>query len=214
MPAEAVIRKHFRTSRRRIEADNMPVLVRWGTRNKLPLVFADAGFTKGVEVGTKYGAYAIKLCEANPAMHLTCVDPYFAYGGLNQEKQDVIYAKAVENLKPYNVTLLRKTGLAALNDFEDESLDFVFIDGAHDFDNVCVDLIFWAYKVRVGGIISLHDWMAGHGAGVMQAINAYTHCHGIRPWYVTREMEATAFWVKRRRTRYILYVSPDGKRLL
>jgi predicted O-methyltransferase YrrM len=191
----------------------MPVLVRWGTRDKLPHVFAEAGLNRGVEIGTKHGTYAIKLCRANPNLHLTCVDPYFAYGGVNQEKQDTNRAMAVESLEPYNVTMVRKTSMEALADFENESLDFVFIDGAHDYDNACVDLIFWAYKVRLGGIISLHDWMAGHGAGVMQAINGYTHCHSINPWYVTREKEATAFWVKRRKTRYVTFVSPDGKKL-
>jgi hypothetical protein len=109
--------------------------------------------------------------------------------------------------------MVRKTSMEALADFENESLDFIHVDGAHDYDNACVDLIFWAYKVRLGGIISLHDWMAGHGAGVMQAINGYTHCHSINPWYVTREKEATAFWVKRRKTRYVTFVSPDGKKL-
>jgi predicted O-methyltransferase YrrM len=213
MPVEKVIRKHFRTSRRRIEADNLPVLVRWGTRMVLPLVFAEAKLNYGVEVGTKFGAYAMALCKANPDLHLTCVDPYFAYGGLNQEKQDVIRAKAIENLKPYNVTMLQKTSIAALDDFEDESLDFVFIDGAHDYDNACVDLIFWAYKVRFGGVIALHDYMAGHGAGVMKAIDGYTHCHNVKPWYVTREKEATAFWVMRQKPRYVLWVSPWGNRL-
>ena len=31
---------------------------------------------------------------------------------------------------------------------------------------------------------------------VVQAVDAYTHCHSIRPWYVTREKEPCAFWVK------------------
>lgn len=213
MPAEKVIRKHFRTSRRRIAADNMPVLVRWGKRDVLAKVFAEAGFTKGVEIGTKRGDYAKLLCNANPNLHLTCVDPFFAYGGVNQAYQDKMREDAARNLEMCNVTMLKKTSMEALHSFSDESLDFVFIDGAHDYDNACVDLIFWAYKVRPGGIISLHDWMAGHGAGVMQAINGYTHCHAINPWYVTREKEATAFWVKRHRKRYVTYVSPHGKKL-
>jgi hypothetical protein len=208
MDADEAIRKHFRTSRRRILADNLPVLVRKGRRNVLANVFADLRFNYGAEIGTQKGNYANVLCHANPNLHLVCVDPWLAYGGLKQHHQDTFYSMTVEKLKRYNVTILKKTSMEALHDIEDESLDFVYIDAAHDFDNVVLDLVCWAYKVKIGGIISLHDYMGGHGAGVMKAIDGYTHCHNINPWYITREMEATAFWVKRDRKKYKASLSP------
>jgi hypothetical protein len=36
----------------------------------------------------------------------------------------------------------------ALNDFEDDSLDFVYIDGNHEFPYVAEDLFHWSKKVR------------------------------------------------------------------
>jgi len=136
----------------------------------------------------------MELCKRNPNLHLCCVDPWIAVGHLSQSRQDGYYNRALSNLKPYNVTIIRKFSMDALSDFEDDSLDFVFIDGAHDFDNAIIDIIGWSKKVKLDGVIACHDYMSGHGAGVMKAVDAYTHCHKIEPWFVTREMEATAFW--------------------
>jgi predicted O-methyltransferase YrrM len=193
-PFHQAVQSRFRMSAERISSDNMPVLVRRGTRGTLAGVFADLGFIEGAEIGTMVGSYARVLCENNPNLHLYCIDPWVACGHLSQRRQNRRMAEAVKNLEPYNVTIVRKFSMQALNDFEDGSLDFVYIDGAHDFDNVCMDLIFWVPKVKNGGVIALHDYMAGHGAGVMKAVDGYTHCHKILPWYVTREREATAFW--------------------
>ena len=179
----------------------MPVLVREGTRKNLGLVFKDLNYTEGVEIGVRRGGFGRVLLRLNPNLHYTGVDPWKAIGtrGLKhrQEKQDLIYSDALEVLKPFEdrVTLLRMPSMEAVTDFKEMSIDFVFIDGAHDFDNVMLDIIHWSYKVKPGGIIACHDYMAGQSAGVMQAVDAYTHCHNIYPWYVTRERLPTAFWV-------------------
>jgi predicted O-methyltransferase YrrM len=49
--------------------------------------------------------------------------------------------------------------LRAADDFLDNSLDFVYIDAGHRFDDVVQDIIKWTKKVRKGGIISGHDYM-------------------------------------------------------
>lgn len=191
------IGKFFHTSKSRIARDNMPVLVRRGTRGNLTHMFAAMGLNIGAEIGTRYGAYAVELCKANPNLHLYCVDPWIAYHNISQQRQNIIHKSALENLADYNVTIIRKQSMEALADFGNETLDFVFIDGNHMFDYACADIIFWSWKVRKGGIVAVHDYMAGHGAGVMKAVDAYTHCHNIRPWFVTRESVPTVFWVKK-----------------
>jgi hypothetical protein len=84
----------------------------------------------------------------------------------------------------------------AVRKIKNESLDFVYIDGFHDFDWVMPDLIFWAQKVRRHGIVAGHDYYPFFRAGVMFAVDAYTRAHNINDWYVTREKEPTWFWVK------------------
>ena len=80
--------------------------------------------------------------------------------------------------------------------FEDESLDFVYIDGFHEFDYVMSDLIFWTPKVRPGGIVAGHDYYPFFRSGVIQAADTYTKMHNINTWYVTRERHSSFFWVK------------------
>ena len=42
--------------------------------------------------------------------------------------------------------------------YQNDSLDMVFIDGAHDYDSVKMDIGIWRPKVRYGGWIAGHDW--------------------------------------------------------
>jgi len=92
--------------------------------------------------------------------------------------------------------------MEALNDFENRSLDFVYIDGDHTFDGVITDIVFWAQKVRHGGMIACHDYCNGYLSGVVKAVDAYVYCHKIDPWFVIGEqarrietVAPTAFWV-------------------
>jgi hypothetical protein len=37
-------------------------------------------------------------------------------------------------------------------------LDFVYLDGAHDRDNVLIDVLLWKKKIKLGGFLSGHDY--------------------------------------------------------
>lgn len=175
--------------------DNNPWITRKGTRVMLAEFFRELGFTHGVEVGTKRGAYAKILCENNPDLRLTCVDPWKGGGRYTQGMQDAIHGQALMNLALYNIEIIRKTSMDAVSSFDDASLDFVFVDGNHEFDYAAMDIICWSRKVKPGGIVAAHDYMPLRAGGVVQAVDAYTHCHRINPWYVLWEREPTAFWV-------------------
>ena len=175
----------------------------WGssmryTRDRLGNLFALAGYTEGAEVGVRKGLFSRVLCKANPALRLYCVDPWMPYGGrkYTQEKQDHLFEVAQENLKPYNVTFIRKTSMEAAKDIKENSLDFVFIDGNHTFDFAMEDIIHWSQRVRSGGIVACHDFHYGSNVEVVEACMAYTRAHHIDPWYCTKESQPTAYWVK------------------
>ena len=174
--------------------NNLPWTTRRGTRDDLVRLFAQTGFTEGVEVGTQRGLFAKVLCDTCPSLHLTCVDPWQAYSSHPQEQQDGFYQTTVERLAGCNVTLVRKRSLDAATTFADASLDFVYVDGAHDFDNAAQDIIQWSAKVKPGGIVAVHDFDL---TDVRCAIESYVRCHHIIPWYLTNERHPTAFWVKR-----------------
>lgn len=163
----------------------------------LALAMADMGFQSGVEVGTLYGDSAEIWCSVNPKMKLNCVDPYGDYIKTHRKRDpDGVYKATSELLAKYDVTMIRKTSFAAVDGFKDGSLDFVHIDGDHLFDAVMMDLIAWAPKVRVGGIIALHDYFSLKWQGVTHAVNAYVCAHHINSWYITPDVSPTVFWEK------------------
>jgi hypothetical protein len=54
--------------------------------------------------------------------------------------------------------------------FEDRSLDFCFIDAAHDYESVKSDIFDWMPKVKIGSILSGHDY-SDSWPGVKRAVN-------------------------------------------
>ena len=83
--------------------------------------------------------------------------------------------------------------MQAVKDFEDESLDFVYIDGHHGFKYVTEDIFEWSKKIKKGGVISGHDYEYSRNPEnekktykmqVRYVIDAYTQAFGIDRWYV------------------------------
>lgn len=156
---------------------------------------ADMGFRTGVEVGTYFGGSAELWCSNNPSLHLTCVDPYMPYSKLGKRhNQDATFERTSECLSKYNVTMVRKKSMEAVDEFQDGSLDFVHIDADHSFDCCMQDLIGWVPKVRVGGLVIVHDYSSLNWNGVTQAVNTYLFAHGINKWYATFDVSPTIFW--------------------
>jgi hypothetical protein len=165
------------------------------SRYDLAPLFATLNFNIGAEIGVRRGRFSKILCQDNPKLKMFCIDPWTAIDTkYPQARQDQLYETAVQVLEPFDVTIIRKTSLDALADIADRTLDFIFIDGDHRFDAVMMDIILWADKVKRGGIISCHDVYGGE-VGVQKAVEAYVHSHNIVPWYITKELQPTAYWV-------------------
>lgn len=161
-------------------------------RNKLPILFRDAGFKVGAEIGVQQGQYSKRLCKLIPGLKLYAIDSWKAFPGyrehINQDMFDGFYKEALEVLAPYNCTLIREWSVEAAKQFDDGSLDFVYIDADHDFANVVKDIAAWSPKVRKGGVVSGHDFklMKNKAARhhVVQAVKGWTNCYRIAPWFV------------------------------
>lgn len=166
-------------------------------REVLGVLFRELGYVLGAEIGVRRGDFSEVLLKANPDLKLFCVDPWGPYPGRRYtiEIQEKIYQHAKKNLDKYNVEFVRKKSLDAVNDFENNSLDFVFIDGDHRFASVVQDICQWHVKVRSGGIIAVHDYFMGE-LGVFMAVEGFVKSYNIQPYYCTKEPMPTAFWVK------------------
>jgi predicted O-methyltransferase YrrM len=128
--------------------------------NKLP------SGSKIVEVGTYEGksfAYLIvEMVNAGKRFQITGVDS-FTFPDL--------YNKFNRNMKPVKElfdTIVDQSWNAPQK-FDDGSLDFVFIDADHVYENVKKDILAWMPKIKKGGIIAGHDFVNIH-PGVIQAV--------------------------------------------
>ena len=178
------------------------------SRDDLPEFFKELGFEVGAEIGVYKGEFSEKFCKAG--LTLYAIDPwriYKDYGNpRGQARLDFQYEHTQRVLSPYpNAKIIRKTSMEAINDFEDESLDFVYIDGNHEFRYIAKDLYEWAKKVKKGGIVAGHDYFfnkTGTGAQiwhVAHVLKAYIGSFGISNWYLlgskeTKEGEKRDKW--------------------
>lgn len=83
----------------------------------------------------------------------------------------------LENTKPVShlITVHESMSAPAASLFRDNSLDFVFIDAAHDYDNVIADINAWLPKVKSGGILSGDDYY--HFPDVKRAVSELLQGH-------------------------------------
>ena len=130
-------------------------------RDDLPELFKELGFKVGVEIGVFEGSFTEVLAKAG--LQGYGVDPWLVYEDYGSKSYQPVaekrYEKSKRRLAPYpNVTLLRETSMEAVKRFRDESIDFVYIDGNHQFKYVAEDIYEWHKKLKKGGVLCGHDY--------------------------------------------------------
>lgn len=120
----------------------------------------------GIEIGSETGATSEHLLCNKEDLILHCVDPFMPYNdksvsGANFPDHDKNhYQNFLNRMKLYEdrMILHRKTSDEALNDFEDDAYDFIFIDGLHEYDQVKKDIKNYYPKIKNGGVFAGHDY--------------------------------------------------------
>ena len=120
-----------------------------------------------VEIGSWKGAsaayMAVEIINSGKNIKFDCVDTWKGsiehglHATTQQEELYITFLKNIEPVKNY-ITAYRTYSTEAAKLYKDNSLDFVFIDAAHDYDNVLADITAWYPKVKTGGIIAGHDY--------------------------------------------------------
>lgn len=134
------------------------------TRDDFGMLFQEY-FLKGVgaEIGVQKGIFSRQILKYWKG-RLLCIDIW-------DNKEDLEDAKRL--LMP-EATLIKGYSGEISNNIEDESLDFVYIDADHHYENVRDDINAWFRKVRKGGIVSGHDYCRYQDYfGVIEAVNEF-----------------------------------------
>lgn len=131
----------------------------------------------GVEIGVSKGINAENILETLNISKLYLVDPYQAYAEygvfLSKEKEMRAFAEARSRLKHHKEKIgwiLKKSEDAAK--IIPDQLDFVYIDGNHNYPYVKKDIELYYPKVKSGGYLGGHDYSMRY-FGVIKAVNEF-----------------------------------------
>lgn len=145
---------------------------------------------RGAEIGTWKGANARILLERFPTLSMLMVDNFETPStaqGYKQRHQTQInevlqQARSVALDYAERCTLIVGNSQDIAPQIDDASLDFVFLDASHLYEDVKADINAWVPKVRQGGAVIGHDYN-GQGDrrgwfGVKRAVDEFAETHG------------------------------------
>lgn len=160
-------------------------LVRW---------IRELDFKTFAEIGVEHADFSKIIAQNNPQLKLYGVDPYLKYGDYHeydtQKQMDGIHQYAIDKMGGYikdgRYELIRKPSLEAVKDFEDESLDGVYIDGNHEGEFPYQDIVAWTKKVKKGGLVSGHDYVRIRALDftIKDALEKYVKENNIEPLFI------------------------------
>lgn len=119
----------------------------------------------GAEIGVCLAATTELFMKNVPnIVKYYAIDNYPIYvdwngGDLNKERQKLIKEYAFNVLKPYSnkIEFIYEDSSSFSEKLQDETLDFIFIDGDHSYEGFIRDLKNYYCKVKKGGIVSGDD---------------------------------------------------------
>lgn len=115
-----------------------------------------------------FARYFKKVYSIDPFMDNYDVnDPTCKEAGL-----PLVYLKFKENIAPYaNIEHIHKTSDEAVFGFAKESIDFIYIDGCHEYSQVKKDIQNYKPIIKTNGFITGHDYALKEIPGVTKAVN-------------------------------------------
>lgn len=115
----------------------------------------------GVEIGIWDGGNASVAIPYIKPKKYYMVDPYREWDGckFKQCEFDSVYSKMFSKFSTIPEAVILKTTSLEASKIIENDLDFVYIDGAHDYENKILDLKIWYNKIRKGGIICGDDYL-------------------------------------------------------
>ena len=124
----------------------------------------------GIEIGLSAGHTTKHLFNHIKGLKLHGIDPYPDYidwngDDLNGDRQKSAYDEFLENTNEYKDSLTHHKLFSdeAAKEIDDNSCDFIFIDGLHTYEQLTKDCHNYYPKLKTGGVFSGHDYTAIQG---------------------------------------------------
>jgi hypothetical protein len=145
------------------------------------------------EVGVFKGGFSQRILEVTEPESLHLVDPWqgdVSSGGVAAKGNDVHEAVRRRFQGPIadgQVIVHRASSLQAAAAFEDGTFDWVFLDANHGYQGMKADLEAWFPKVKPGGYVTGHDYVATKSYGVIPAVDEFAASHPVRMVALTED---------------------------
>jgi len=151
------------------------------------------------EIGVCQGSFSRDILNWGVS-RLYLVDPWKELSdapcGITDEQHEKFYQDCLANIRGCEdrTTVLRMLSAEAAKTIPDGTLDFCYIDANHRYEGISVDLPTWWPKVRSGGILAGHDYLA-LGLGVNQAVTEFTEANNLTVHTVIDHVQDASFWI-------------------
>jgi len=132
---------------------------------------------KGCEIGVSTGGHSYEILKITKVEKLYSIDPHCRNATLNLGDHylyDILHYRVKYRLSQFGERseLIRAYSSNVVNRFKNNELDFVFVDGSHEYKDVKQDLNLYFEKIRPGGIMGGDDYNTGF-PGVPRAVNEF-----------------------------------------
>jgi hypothetical protein len=160
----------------------MSYLGKLNNRNEFPLLINEMELKVGAEIGVQTGGFSYHILN-NTNLFMYLVDPWVWISGYDDvsnvenkiQEQRLQITRDTLSSFVNRYKILRMFSINAVQEFQDNFLDFIYIDANHDYKHVLEDLNAWYPKIRPGGLISGHDYLdSGLNFGVRSAVLDFT----------------------------------------
>ena len=131
-----------------------------------------------LEVGVFHGVTARNVCELLFSIH----GNDFKYIGLDlfqesdENKDEVIPNTKFKN----NVSLIKGNSNIILEKIDMSKIEYVFLDGGHDYSTVINDLSSCSEVIQNNGVILCDDYDLSYAPGVKRAIDEFTYQNNLK----------------------------------
>ena len=137
-----------------------------------------------VEIGSFIGkSMAYIYCESlqkNKKYEFHTVDPFLSHPETENFYKmfkidgNNLYGEFLKNIEPIkdNINHYKSTSVEVSKKFNDESVDVIYIDGAHDYDSVKADIQSWFPKMKKTSIMAFDDYLSRH-TGLRKAVDEF-----------------------------------------
>eukprot|EP01006_Ploeotia_vitrea_P000669 TRINITY_DN103448_c0_g1_i1.p1 TRINITY_DN103448_c0_g1~~TRINITY_DN103448_c0_g1_i1.p1 ORF type:complete len:326 (-),score=32.89 TRINITY_DN103448_c0_g1_i1:195-1172(-) len=137
-------------------------------RNELGDVLRRERMETGIEVGVSKGQFAQQILKRwTNFKKYYLVDAwqtqkdYHDVSNLDQKGMNAIMQETKGRMNKYGdkVVFIKAFSNVAVTKFDDESIDYIYIDARHDYNGVYEDCTLFWKKLRYGGIMAGHDYL-------------------------------------------------------